>query len=72
MGFIKDQEERLVIRLLEWQYRRRGLLPPPLSELRRRAGEVIDEAHRIARERGRNVLAILKEELDRIKKEVNR
>lgn len=34
---------------------------PPESELREQAGLIVDEAHRIALERGKNVMEILKE-----------
>ncbi len=34
---------------------------PPESELEKQAGRIVDDAHRIARERGSNVLSILKE-----------
>lgn len=61
MGFIRQQEERLAVRLLAWQYQRMNLPVPGLEELERQAGKLVDEAHRIARERGRNVISILKE-----------
>ena len=34
---------------------------PPSGQLREQANRVVDDAHRIARERGSNVLAIIKE-----------
>lgn len=61
MGFIRQQEERLAVRLLAWQYQRMNLPVPSLEELERQAGKLVDDAHRIARERGRNVISILKE-----------
>ena len=61
MGFIRRQEERLAMRLLAWQYQKKNLPVPVIEELHRQAGKLVDDAHRIARERGRNVMAILKE-----------
>jgi hypothetical protein len=61
MGFIRQQEERLAVRLLTWQYQRMNLPVPSLEELERQARKLVDDAHRIARERGRNVISILKE-----------
>ncbi len=61
MGFIRRQEERLAIRLLTWQYQKMDLPVPVIEELQRQASKLVDDAHRIARERGRNVMSILKE-----------
>jgi hypothetical protein len=61
MGFIRRQEERLAIRLLTWQYQKMNHPVPGTEELERQAGKLVDDAHRIARERGRNVMSILKE-----------
>lgn|GEM_PF-2621690 len=41
---------------------------PPEAELNRRAAKLVDDAHRIARERGRNVLSIMKELVEDVKK----
>ena len=61
MGFIRRQEERLAVRLLTWQYQKMNLPVPAIEELQRQASKLVDDAHRIARERGRNVMSILKE-----------
>lgn len=61
MGFIRQQEEKLAVRLLTWQYQRMKIERPDQVELENRASKLVDEAHRIARERGRNVMAIMKE-----------
>ena len=61
MGFIRRQEERLAIRFLGWQYQKASLPLPAFSELERQAGKIVDDAHRIARERGSNVISIIKE-----------
>ena len=71
MGFIREQEERLVIGLLTAKYQKKNLPVPDISELKRQAVKIVDEAHGIARERGKNVLSIvkdMKEELRRSKK----
>lgn len=61
MGLIRRQEERLAVRLLTWQYQKMNHPVPVPEELNRQAGKLVDDAHRIARERGRNVISILKE-----------
>ena len=71
MGFIRDQEELLVVGLLTAKYQKKNLPVPDISELKRQAAKIVDEAHGIARERGKNVLSIvkdMKEELRRSKK----
>jgi len=61
VGFIKQQERKLALRLLTWHYQRNNMTMPHAGQLREQANRVVDDAHRIARERGRNVLAIIKE-----------
>jgi hypothetical protein len=61
MGFIKNQQVNLAMRLLAWHCQRRGQPLPPASQLAELADRLVDDAHRIARQRGGNVLAILKE-----------
>ena len=61
MGFFRQQEERLAVRLLTWQYQRLKIALPSQDELETRAVALVDEAHRIGRQRGRNVLSIMKE-----------
>ncbi len=61
MGFFRQQEERMALRLLTWQYQRLKIALPSEDELEARAIALVDEAHRIARDRGRNVLSIMKE-----------
>jgi hypothetical protein len=67
VGFIRQQEENMAVRLLAWHYQRREMGLPPQGELQQRAKILVDEAHRIARQRGRNVLTIMKELVDEIK-----
>jgi hypothetical protein len=61
MGFIKEQQKRLAIRFLSWQYEKKNLPLPPRAELEGHAAGIVEDAHRIARERGRNVISIIKE-----------
>jgi hypothetical protein len=68
VGFIRQQEERLAVRLLIWQYRRINVSVPAMEELEKQAARLVEDAHRIARERGRNVMSILKEMINDIKK----
>ena len=67
-GFVRSQEKRLAIRLLSWQYKRVNLSLPAIDELERQADRLVDDAHRIARESGRNVMSIIKEMIADIKK----
>ena len=60
MSFWRQQEERLAVRFLTWQYQKQGIVVPPVSELKRQASHLVDEAHRIAAKRGGNVVSILK------------
>ncbi len=48
-------------RFLEWQYEKTKTPTPGAAELDRHAKIIVDEAHRIARERGSNVIGIMKE-----------
>jgi hypothetical protein len=61
MGFIRQQQEQLAVRFLRWQYQKTQLPMPPHAELEHRASKLLDDAYRIGRERGRNVVSILKE-----------
>lgn len=61
MGFLKNQQVKAAIRLLAWQYERNGQALPEKASLEQHARQLVDDAHCIARERGGNVLSILKE-----------
>ena len=67
MGFIRQQEERLAVRLLIWQHQRMNVPVPAMEELKQQAARLVEDAHRIARERGRNVMSILKEMIGDLK-----
>lgn len=68
-GFLRQQEENPAARLLAWQYRKMNLSLPEQQELKRQAGRLADDAHRIARERGENLLSIMKELANSLKKQ---
>lgn len=68
VGFFRQQEKRLAIRLLIWQYQRMNIPVPAMEELEQQAARFVEDAHRIARERGRNVISILKEMIGDLKK----
>lgn len=57
----------MAVRLLAWQYQRMNLPIPVMSELERQAAKLVRDAHRIAGERGRNVMSIIKEMVADIK-----
>jgi len=67
VGFIRQQEKRLAVRLLIWQYQRMNIIVPSMEALEQQADRLIEDAHRIARERGRNVISILKEMIGDLK-----
>ena len=68
MGFIRRQEIQLAIKFLVWQYQKANIPIPERSDLEQQAGKIVDDAHRIARERGSNVLSIIKELASDLKK----
>jgi hypothetical protein len=61
VGFLKNQQVKAAMRLLAWQHEKSGQSLPETTVLERRARQLVDDAHRIARDRGGNVLSILKE-----------
>ena len=61
MGFIRQQEERWAQRLIEWQHEKHHVPLPSRAALEQQAKALVEDAHRIAHERGRNVWGIMKE-----------
>ncbi|MBS3759167.1 MAG: hypothetical protein KGY61_10940 [Desulfobacterales bacterium] len=61
MGFIRKQEENIALKLLEWRYKQQQLPLPEKHVLRQHAADIVSEAHRVARQRGGNVVSILKD-----------
>ncbi len=68
MGFIRQQEEKMAVRLLTWRYQKMNITVPTMPELERQAAKLVDDAHKIARERGRNVISIMKDLVEDLKK----
>jgi hypothetical protein len=68
MGFMKNQQVKVALRLLAWQYEKGGRPLPERSHLERHARQLVDDAHRIARDRGGNVLSILKEMMSEVRR----
>jgi len=68
MGFLRRQEERLASRFLVWKYQRMNLAVPASSKLESQAGKIVDDAHRIARQTGGNVISIIKELIEDLKR----
>jgi len=68
MGFIRQQEEKLAMRFLSWQYEKLKKPIPTEAELEQQAAQIVAEAHDIARKRGRNVMSIIKDLIAEIKK----
>ena len=68
MGFIRQQEEKMAMRFLNWQYQKLDLPVPDDAELARQATRIVEEAHQIARERGSNVISIMKDLISDLKK----
>jgi hypothetical protein len=46
---------------LAWRYQKLKTPVPDDAQLKLQAAQIVAEAHRIARERGRNVIAIIKD-----------
>ena len=69
MGFLRRQEERLAVRYLVWRYEKANIPVPPKRQLEQQAARIVTEAHRIARQSGRNVAGIVKELIEDIEKD---
>lgn len=61
MGLIRKQEEKFALKLLEWRYKQQQMPVPEKDVLRQHAADIVSQAHAIARQRGGNVIAILKD-----------
>jgi hypothetical protein len=68
MGFFRQQEEKLAMRFLSWQYQKLNQPIPDNAELARQASRIVEEAHQIARERGSNVVSIMKDLISDLRK----
>ena len=61
MGFIRKQEEKFALKLLEWRYKQEQMPLPEKDVLKEHASRIVSEAHAIARQRGGNVASIIKD-----------
>jgi hypothetical protein len=68
VGFLKDQQVKMAIRLLAWKVERNGQPLPEKALLERHARQLVEDAHRIAKARGGNVLGILKEMVETMRR----
>ena len=68
MGFIRQQEEKLAMRFLSWQYQKLDMPVPDDATLVRQAAKIVEEAHQIARQRGSNVVSIMKDLISDLKR----
>lgn len=68
MGFFRQQQENLAIRLILWQYKKNNLPLPSAAEIEAKASQIVDDAHRIAKMRGQNVISIIKDMIGDMKK----
>lgn len=59
-GFVRKQEVAFAKKLLVWKYEKSGTALPDEAALSLHAEKVVDDAHRIAKKSGNNVLEILK------------
>jgi len=53
---------------LVWKYQKMNLVVPGNPTLQSQGSKIVDEAHRIARERGGNIIAIIKELVNDVKR----
>lgn len=68
VGFFRQQQERMAMRLIAWQLQRMNAAVPPPAELEQMAHKLVEDAHQIAKKRGSNVINILKELVQDIRK----
>lgn len=60
-GFFRQQEIRMAMKLLKWHFEKQKFTLPDDAALSLQASKLVDEAHRIAKERGKNVIGIIKD-----------
>jgi hypothetical protein len=62
LSHLRQSELKLARSILRWKFQKEGRPPPKNGELDAAASRLLDEARKIARQRGKNLLDILKEE----------
>lgn len=60
LGFVRKQEVAFAKKLLIWKYEKAGLALPEDEIISAHAEKVVEDAHRIAKQSGRNLLEIIK------------
>ncbi|EMS80745.1 hypothetical protein [Desulfotignum phosphitoxidans] len=67
-GFIRQQEIAFAKKLLVWKFQKTGTALPDDALLSAHAEKIVADAHVIARKRGKNILEIVKHQIDDFKK----
>ena len=67
-GFIRKQEVAFAKKLLAWQYETSGIALPDEVAISAHAEKIVEDAHRITKKTGSNVLEILKNKVKDINK----
>ena len=67
-GFIRQQEIAFAKKLLVWKFQKTGTALPDDALLSAHAKKIVADAHVIARKRGKNILEIVKHQIDDFKK----
>lgn len=60
-GFIRKQEVAFAKKLLVWKYEKAGMALPDEAVIAAYAEKIVDDAHVVAKERGKNVWDIIKD-----------
>lgn len=68
MNFWKRQQVGAAMRYLRWQYEKKGIPSPQGDELQRQAAALVEQAQSIARRTGKNVLEIVKDLINDLKR----
>ncbi|MFN2436576.1 MAG: hypothetical protein ABR513_05755 [Desulfotignum sp.] len=67
-GIVRQQEIAFAKKLLAWKYEKSGIGLPDEAVLQAHAQKIVADAHEIAKKRGRNVLEILKAQINDIRR----
>ena len=67
-GFIRKQEAAFAKKLLVWKYKNADMVLPDEATLSAHAEKIVEDARVIAKKRGGNILEILKDTIQEIKK----
>jgi hypothetical protein len=67
-GLVRRQEVAFAKKLLVWKYEKSGLTLPSEDAISAHAEQIVEDAHRIAKESGNTVADILKNKMKDLKK----